>query len=169
MRRIILVIAVIALIAALGTWVLRTVANIAGLPREAYASDWTAAFIIEHVRTTGAWPNGWQDLRDDYDRLAVPEFYAWTFEELQNLIDVNWNMTVDEIRDSSKPIDAIRLRSGHDVSYSGDPDELIFDYIHTGNDPHQIHQRIGDHGEQSHATEPAVGSALTSTRIAPAR
>ena len=114
-----------------------------GIPREAYASDWTAAFIIEHIRTTGEWPTGWDDLRDEYDRLAVPEHYAWTFEELQSLINVDWDVSIADIKDSEVPLKHIRLTSGRQVSYAGDPDKLIYDYVQTGEDPNQIHERIG--------------------------
>ncbi len=118
--------------------------RVVGIPREAYASDWTAVFIIDHIRTTGAWPNGWEDLRDEYDRMAVPQHYAWTFDELPQLIDVNWSTTVDEIRGSTSPPDNVRLKSGRQVSYNGDPNKLIHDFVLTGDDPHQISERIGN-------------------------
>ena len=79
------------------------VRQVIGIPREAYASDWTAVFIIDHIRTSGEWPTGWHDLRDEYDRLAIPEHYAWTFEELQALIDVDWTVSISEIQDSDVP------------------------------------------------------------------
>ena len=102
-----------------------------GIPREAYASDWTAKFIIEHIRATGDWPTGWNDLRDEYDRLAAPEHYAWTFEQLQLLIKVDWNVSIADIRDSAAPLDHVRLTSGRQVDYNGDPDKLIYDYVQT--------------------------------------
>ncbi len=114
-------------------------------PREAYASDWTAIFIIDHIRTSGEWPTGWHDLRDEYDRLAVPEHYAWTFEQLQSFIIVDWEVTIAEIQDSDVPLDYVRLTSGRTWSYAGDPDKLIYDYIQTGEDPNQIHEKIGVH------------------------
>lgn len=158
MRRIILPIGLIAVVVAFGAWGVQAVTEVVGLPRKAYASDWTAVFIIDHIRTTGSWPTGWQDLRDEYDRLAVPDFYAWTFDELQTIINVDWNLTVEEIRESMQSIDAIRLSGGSKVSYNGNPNDLIFDYIHTGNDPHQIYERIEGKGEQSDAPKSAVGS-----------
>lgn len=147
MRRV-LVITLILLVVVASVWAFRFVKQVAGIPREAYASDWTAAFIIDHIRTSGTWPTGWHDLRDEYDRLAVPEHYAWTFDELQTLVNVNWDTTIRELSDSEKPIDNVQLSSGRRVSYNGDPDALIYDYIHTGNDPHQIRERIGDAGER---------------------
>lgn len=122
--------------------------QVIGIPREAYASDWTAAFIIEHIRTTGEWPTGWDDLRDEYDRLAVPEHYAWTFAELQSLINVDWDVSIADIKNSEVPLNHIRLTSGRQVSYAGDPDKLIYDYVQTGEDPNQIQERIGARAEK---------------------
>ncbi|OYP31657.1 hypothetical protein CGZ80_20825 [Rhodopirellula sp. MGV] len=121
----------------------RFASEVIGISREAYASDWTAIFIIEHIRTSGDWPTGWRDLHDEYDRLAVPQHYAWTFDELQTLINVNWNSSIDAIRKSDVPLENVRLTSNRQVSYNGDPDMLIYDFVHTGNDPHQIRHRIG--------------------------
>jgi len=160
MRRVILV-ALILLFIAAGVWVFRFAKQVVGIPREAYASDWTAIFIIDHLRTSGKWPTGWHDLRDEYDRLAVPRHYAWTFDELQTLIVVNWDSSIDAIRESDVPLDSVQLTSGRQVSYNGDPDRLIYDYVHTGNDPLQIHDRIGDLGEPSDEPESASRGAST--------
>ncbi len=143
MRRRLVLTAVLLLVLAVTGWVVWFVRQVAGIPREAYASDWTGVFIIEHIRTTGEWPTGWHDLRDEFDRLAVPEHYAWSFQELQTVIQVDWDVSIAEIRESNGPMDHVRLTSGRQVSYGGDPDELIYDYIKTGRDPNQIRERIG--------------------------
>ena len=152
MRRVVLI-AVIMLAVVASVWTFRFANQVIGIPREAYASDWTAVFIIEHIRTTGTWPTGWHDLRDEYDRLAVPEHYAWTFDELHTLINVNWDVSVDEIRDCAMPMNNVQLTSGRQVSYNGDPDALIYDYLRSGEDPHQIRERIGDLG--NHPMQPS--------------
>ncbi|TWT76173.1 hypothetical protein [Neorhodopirellula pilleata] len=146
MRRAILI-ALAVLVFAAGAWVVRFAEEVVGIPREAYASDWTAIFIIDHLRTSGDWPTGWHDLRDEYDRLAVPQHYAWTFDELQTLIDVNWDSSIDAIRESEVPLDNVQLTSGRQVSYNGDPDVLIHDAVRTGSYEHQIRRRIGEEGE----------------------
>ena len=124
-------------------WIARFAQTAIGVPREAYASDWTAVFIIEHLRTSETWPTGWLDLQDEFDQLAVPSHYAWTFNKLQTLIDVDWDASVSEIRDSETPPQHVRLTSGRSVSFNGDPNALIYDYITTGNDPNRIRERIG--------------------------
>ncbi len=106
MRRAILIALVLFVVAA-GVCGIRFANEVIGIPREAYASDWTAVFIIDHVRTTGNWPTGWQDLHDEYERLAVPQHYAWTFDELKALISVNWDSSIDAIRQSEVPIDNV--------------------------------------------------------------
>lgn len=37
--------------------VLRSLASFS----DAYASDWTSTFVIDHLRTSGDWPRGWDD------------------------------------------------------------------------------------------------------------
>ena len=138
-----IVLSVLVTIVFAATWTISFLKQVVGIPHEAYASDWTAAFVIDHVRSTGEWPKNWDDLRDEYDRLAVPAHYAWTFEELQMLVKVDWNTDVSQIRLSKTPVVLIRLTSGRRVSFNGDPNQLIYDFVNTGNDPNQIHSRIG--------------------------
>ena len=128
--------------------VVQFVNEVISLPSEAYASDWTAVFIIDHLRTTGEWPTDWSDLRDEFDRMAVPEHYAWTFDELQDLIEIDWSVDVSDVRNANAPPVHVRLTSGRNVSYNDDPNKLIYEYVTTGNDPHRISERIGEHRER---------------------
>ncbi len=55
--------------------------------RDAYASDWTTEFVIAHLRANdNRWPTGWHDLKDEFDTLAAPQQYAWTFIELKDRV-----------------------------------------------------------------------------------
>lgn len=110
---------------------------------DAYASDWTSTFVIDHIRTSGVWPKGWDDLRDEYDRLATPSHYAWTFDELQSRVWLDFDADIDEVRSSDPPKTVFRLMSGKQISFNGDPNVLIREYLRTGNDPHRIESRIG--------------------------
>lgn len=97
---------------------------------DAYASDWTAIFVIDHLRTSdGAWPKDWSDLKDEFDRMAEPNHYAWTFEELQQRVDIRFDVDPQELRDADPPLEVIRLTSGRRVSFDGDPNLLIRDYL----------------------------------------
>ena len=104
-------------------------------PSDAYATDWTSIFVIEHIRTTGKWPTAWDDLRDEYDRLAPQSHYAWTFEELQERVWFDFDADIHDVRDANPPRHIFELTSGRHLSYNGDPNELIRDFLRTGKDP----------------------------------
>ena len=107
-------------------------------PKDAYASDWTSIFVIDHIRTSGEWPTGWEDLRDEFDRLADLNHYAWTFDELQELVWFDWDAVLNDVRDASPPLQVFRLTSGRHLSYNGDPNLLIREYVRTGKDPNRV-------------------------------
>ena len=97
---------------------------------DAYASDWMAVFVIEHLKSTdGQWPRSWEDLRDEYDTMAEPSHYAWTFAELQDRVVFDWNANVDQVAIADPPLDVFQLTSGQEVSFGGNPDVLIRDYL----------------------------------------
>lgn len=125
---------VIAMCGLASPWVKRWFPS----PSDAYASDWTAIFVIDHIRTTGSWPEGWDDLRDEYERLADASHYAWTFDQLQERVWFKWDTNIAEVRDSEPPMQVFRLTSGHQISYNGDPNVLIRDYLRTGDDPWRV-------------------------------
>ena len=104
-----------------------------GLPQDAYASDWTAIFIIQHLKATeDTWPSNWADLQDEFDRMAEPSHYAWSFVELQQRVNVQFQLTSQQVRDADPPIEAIRLTSGRHVSYDGNPNVNVREYLRTG-------------------------------------
>ena len=107
-------------------------------PKDAYATDWTSIFVIDHIRTTGEWPTGWNDLHDEFDTLAPASHYAWTFDELQELVWFDFSANIDRVRDSDPPVHVFHLTSGRKLSYNGDPNVLIRDYLQTGDDPWRV-------------------------------
>lgn len=103
------------------------------IPSDAYASDWTAVFVIEHLKSSDdSWPTDWEDLRDEFDRLAEPSQYAWTFNELQDRVDLRFDVTAEQVRDSKTRLAVFALTSGREVWYNGDPNKLIKHYLLTG-------------------------------------
>ncbi|MFM7832814.1 MAG: hypothetical protein ACKPJD_13565, partial [Planctomycetaceae bacterium] len=69
-----------------------------GLPQDAYASDWTAIFIIEHLKATeDTWQSNWADLQDEFDRMGEPSHYAWSFAELQQRVNVQFDVTSEQV------------------------------------------------------------------------
>src|SRR6218665_3489503 len=86
------------------------------LPSDAYASDWTAIFLIEHLKSNNdSWPDSWDELREEFDRMAEPGHYAWTFSELQERVDLQFDVTAEAVRDSDPPLVVFRLTSGRHV------------------------------------------------------
>ena len=107
--------------------------SLVGLPQDAYASDWTAIFVIEHLKSADKqWPANWEELRDEFDRMAEPSHYAWSFAELQERVDMRFNVASDAVRDANPPLEVIRLTSGRRVSYDGDPNVNVREYLRTG-------------------------------------
>lgn len=99
---------------------------------DAYASDWTAVFVIEHLKSSdGTWPASWEELRDEFDRLAAPEHYAWSFEALQERVDLRFDVTAAEVRDSEPPLVVLRLKSGKQVRFGDDPNLKIRECLRT--------------------------------------
>ena len=122
----------LALIAG-AVFVIVTLKSLVGVPQDAYASDWTAIFVIEHLKSSSnLWPTSWEELKDEFDRMAEPTHYAWTFKELQERVEFRFDVTADQVRDSDPPLVVFRLTSGRHVSYGGDPNLLIREYLRTG-------------------------------------
>lgn len=103
------------------------------LVRDAYASDWTSEFLIAHLQANNdQWPRGWGDLKDEYDTLAAPDHYPFTFAELQDRVELDWNVDPSELPAADPPQVVFRLRSGRKASYGGDPNVRIRDYLASG-------------------------------------
>ena len=102
---------------------------------DAYASDWTVVFVTDHIHTTGEWPKGWDDLKDEYDRMAPASHYAWTFDELQERVWLDWDADLDSVRSADPPQTIFRLTSGREASFNGDPNDLIRNFLRTGEAP----------------------------------
>lgn len=104
--------------------------SIEDLVKDAYASDWTAAFVIAHLQENdNRWPTGWDDLKDEFDTLSDTGKYAWTFAELQHRVWLDWSADPRQIATTDPPITVFRLKSGRQASYGGDPNERIRDYL----------------------------------------
>lgn len=119
-------IAVLAVVAA-ANYALKSVNN---LVLNAYASDWTARFVIEHLKANDCrWPTGWDDLREEYDTLAEPSHYAWTFNELQERVVLDWDVDIEAIVNADPPVTVFRLADGGTANYNGDPNVRIRDFV----------------------------------------
>ncbi len=71
--------------------------QVIGIPREAYASDWTAVFIIEHIRTTGN--ANWMGRFYATNTIVLP-FLNTTrghSKNFKSLINVDWDVSIADI------------------------------------------------------------------------
>ena len=97
---------------------------------DAYASDWTSEFLIAHLRSNdNQWPTNWEDLRDEYDKLADPNHYPFTFVALQDRVVLDWKVDTLSLATADPPQIFFRLKSGRQASYGGDPNERIREYF----------------------------------------
>ncbi|HAU37543.1 MAG TPA: hypothetical protein DCX07_07465 [Phycisphaerales bacterium] len=102
----------------------------------AYAVWWVADMVIEHMEANdGAWPSGWNDLRDDYEWCTKKAGRSWTFEELRSRVEVDWSAdpsrllkTAPQFQD--KPFRVIWLRDGSNAYWAAhEPNTMILEYL----------------------------------------
>jgi hypothetical protein len=118
-------------------------------PRQAYAVWWTADLVIAYMeRHNGAWPRSWEDLRPltelpsevtestERDGSRIVEFRPQaSIEELQSLVEIDWNVNPEELLNSPRPeagspFRVIYLRNGKSRHYEGrEPNQMILDYL----------------------------------------
>jgi hypothetical protein len=105
----------------------------------AYAADWTAQFVIEHLKANNNnWPKSWEDLRDEFDTLANPQHYAWSWEELQSRVTVDWDadsaILAAADRTADPPFHVIRLTDDSNCCFvNGEPNRQVYNYLQTTN------------------------------------
>jgi hypothetical protein len=90
-RTLLILATVCAIGCALIALVISTISSVVSHTRDAYASDWTAEFVIQHLKTSGnQWPSSWTDLQDEY-AFFQSHGYPFSYRELQELVDVRWD------------------------------------------------------------------------------
>ena len=130
-RTLLIVAVVCALACAIIAFGISTIASVWSHTRDAYASDWTAEFIIQHLQTSGnTWPSNWADLEDEYAFFGRD--YPFSFLELQQLVNVRWDVDAATVATSDPPMRVITLLSGSDSHFQGsEPNARIRDYFAT--------------------------------------
>lgn len=97
--------------------------------RDAYASDWTTEFLISHLESNNdTWPTSWSDLEDDHAAL-YPQPCPFTFAEIQERVELSFDVEIAAITNTKYPITFFRLKSGSGANYGGDPNVRIRDYF----------------------------------------
>ncbi len=130
LRSLLIFATVCACACALIVFVISTISSVVSHTRDAYASDWTSEFVIQHLKTSGnSWPTDWADLEDEYAFFKSHD-YAFSFLELQELVDVRWDTDASAVANSDPPMKVITLASGSGSHFEGDePNARIRDYL----------------------------------------
>ena len=103
--------------------------------RDAYASDWTTEFLISHLESNGnTWPTSWSDLEDEH-AARYPQPCPFTFAEIQDRVELKFNVDATVIANTRDPITFFRLKSGSGANYGGDPNVRIRDHLTSRSKP----------------------------------
>jgi hypothetical protein len=106
--------------------------------RNAYAAEWAGSLIVDHLRQhADRWPKSWNDLRPVYEQHIARVGRPWSFEELQERVDIDWKVDVIELRrtalDERRPTTiVIQRKDGVAEHFQGaDPNAIIRNYFRT--------------------------------------
>ncbi|MGC3965922.1 MAG: trypsin-like peptidase domain-containing protein [Pirellulales bacterium] len=133
--------------------------------RNAYAVEWVAGMMVRHLTEhPGAWPRGWDELRDDYDAAVAENGRPWTFEELQSRVVVDWHTDVRhlaELARSDQPFPRVfRLVDGRNDHWSStEPDKVLRDYLRSSairTEPSNTAQQRNNRFKRLLAAMPAI-------------
>ena len=102
----------------------------------AYALEWAAVFVIEHMEANeNRWPTSWADLKDEYDRqVASGHRPAPTWEELQSRVQIDWDIDVNSLAKADPkndpPFRAFWLSDGTNSHWEGfEPNRKVLEYL----------------------------------------
>lgn len=129
----------VALVMVWGAW--RAYQTAYGTIPNSYAVEWVANMVTEFMAThNDAWPAGWDDLREPYERLTERAGKSCTFDELRGRVDVDWNAD-PQILSHSQPIPTgppfkvIWLRDGSATYWTGaEPNQIVLAYLRSRHD-----------------------------------
>ncbi len=136
MRRWRVLIAVTALVLALVGGAAYFVRNTTAATGDAYAAWWVADMVIEYMEThDGAWPRSWDDLREPFETCTQRSGRPWTFEQLRDRVEVDWDADPNElatkpVEGSGPPFKVIWLRNGGSTHWKEhEPNRMVLDYL----------------------------------------
>jgi hypothetical protein len=133
-RKVLFTAAALALL--LGGGALYLVRRAAHDAQYAYAVWWVADMVIEYMEThDGAWPRGWDDLREPYETCVRRSGRPWSFEQLRDRVDVDWQADPAQLAATpdtgeDPPFRVIWSRNGRQSHWEGqEPNRKILDYL----------------------------------------
>ena len=122
----VLLFAIVGVVSA-GLWY--AIHRTSSIVRDAYASDWSTDFLLLHLQANDyQWPKSWEDLRDEH-ASRYPKPCPFTFKEIQDRVDLRFDIDTETIAQSEPPVVFFRLKSGISASYGGDPNERVKQYF----------------------------------------
>jgi hypothetical protein len=129
------IVTVLGLLAAAGygIWMLKKASE---LSRDSDAVLLVAEMVVEHLEANGEeWPRSWDDLRDDYKVCKGRSEQPRTFEELRELVCVDWSATsasmMKAVSENARPTaKVIWLANGGTVHWrGGEPNQIVFNHF----------------------------------------
>jgi hypothetical protein len=109
----------------------------AKVTEDAYAAQWVALSIVEHMKThDGAWPKNWEELRPSYRRLTDEAGESvWSVSDLQRRVEVDWRANPQQLRSAVQTGDEPPfkvVRDGTGSHWQGqEPNQIILEYLHS--------------------------------------
>lgn len=95
--------AIVGLVVALTAVGLIVAYNVDRTIRNAYAVWWVADMVIIHLESNeNRWPTSWDELRDDYEICVSRSGQPWTFEELRNRVEIDFDIVTDKLMESAR-------------------------------------------------------------------
>jgi len=97
--------------------------------------EWVGSLMVRHLEENdGAWPSGWEDLRDDYDAQTSSGNAPWSFGELKDRTIVDWDadpseLVEAELRHDAPPFYVVTVRNGQYTHWGFDPNEMILECL----------------------------------------
>ena len=104
--------------------------------RNAYALWWVGDMVVEHLDANNdEWPQGWDELLDDYDTCAAKAGAApWKFAELKRRVRIDWKADAKQLvtqqANGEPEFKAIWLADGTTGNWAdAEPNQIVLDYL----------------------------------------
>lgn len=130
------VLAGLAIVAILGVGLLFFIQSVEKQIRNIYAAEWAGSLVVDYLSQNGdRWPTSWSDLQPVYEQQADRVGRPWSFEELQQRVDIDWMVDADELRraalDERRPTVIVirRKDGGTDHFQNWEPNAMVRAYF----------------------------------------
>lgn len=129
----------------------------------AYAMQSAGQLIIEHLRLhSGAWPKSWDELRDTCaasKTMILANDAVTEIEKLKSRVEIDWNVDVETVRRSDRPVMVVRLRGGRMDSMEGaEPNEMVWEYLKDFTEPESAAKGSEQFRSEMNSTSSVAGS-----------